>query len=251
MQIALVALVAASLAAPSTAAHLARRFAARPLALRAARTRVRLAEKDPAYENPLLALVGRLLPAGSGGSGRDKGEALSPALAAIDWDASKAPERDLRKNAARLEAALARAEWFVTGKIEPRFFSDAFVFKDPDVTLTGVQAYASGVSRLFDQRSARAEIARVRVRDADSAIEVAWRLSGGVTIGPLELDLKPYLVLTDLVVDQSGLVVYQEDTFSIPGWDILLSALFPALRPLLAPEAPPIAELRARLAAEP
>ncbi|KAJ1620246.1 hypothetical protein T492DRAFT_847944 [Pavlovales sp. CCMP2436] len=180
MQIALVALVwprRSRHLAPAAAATLARRLAVHSLAPRAARARVHLAEKDPAYENPLLAL-------------------------------------------------------------------------DPDVTLTGVWAYASGVSRLFDQRSARAEIARVRVRDADSAIEVAQRLSSGVTIGPLELDLKPYLVLTDLVVDQSGLVVYQEDTFSIPGWDILLSALFPALRPLLAPEAPPIAELRARLAAE-
>ena len=66
-----------------------------------------------------------------------------------------------------------------------------------------------------------------------------WRLSGGVNIGPLGLDIKPYVVTTTLrTSDADGLVVYQEDQFSLPGWDILLSALLPQLRMLPLPPLP-------------
>ena len=35
---------------------------------------------------------------------------------------------------------------------------------------------------------------------------------------------------TDFTIDEStGLITFQEDRFDIPGWDILLSALFPFL----------------------
>lgn len=207
---------------------------------------------EPKYENPILSLVGRLLPANDerAASIGSEERPLPAALAAIKWDAPKVPERNLERNARRLEKALTSAEWFVTGQVQPALFSEDFVFKDPDVTLSGVRAYAAGVNRLFDQRSSRAEIARVTVCKP-STVEVVWRLSGGVTIGPLALNLKPYVVYTDLVVDARGLIVYQEDRFSIPSWDILLSALLPVLRPLLAPEAPPIGELRAQLATLP
>lgn len=206
---------------------------------------------EPAYENPLLSLVGRLLPSGDERASADSEQALPAALAGINWNAPKRPERNLARNARRLEQALAQEEWFVTGQVRPAYFSDdpPFVFKDPDVTLMGVRAYALGVHRLFDQATSRAEIARVAVRQP-STIELAWRLSGGVTLGPFALSLKPYVVYTDLVVDERGLIVYQEDRFSIPPWDILLSALLPALRPLLSAAAPPIEELRAQLASE-
>jgi hypothetical protein len=202
-------------------------------------------DREPQYENPVLALVGRLLPTGEGPD-RMAGEPVPPALASIDWTAPKASEPNVARAARRLEAALNEAEWFVTGRIRPELFSEEFVFKDPDVTLKGVRAYALGVHRLFDQSNSRAEIVRVSVRGS-SIVDVDWRLSGGVTIGPLALTLKPYIVHTELALDERGLVVYQEDRFSIPSWDILLSALLPALRPFLAPEARPAAELRAEL----
>ena len=64
------------------------------------------------------------------------------------------------------------------------------------------------------------------------------------------LKIKPYLVYTDLTVSPSdGLIIFQEDRFSIPGYDILLSALFPFLAwiGLLAPPAPSADELRKSL----
>jgi hypothetical protein len=203
------------------------------------------------YVNPLLALVGRLLPTdddgGDGARARSAAEATPAALAGIDWAAPKAIERNRARAAARLEAALCEREWFVTGRVRPELFSDAFVFKDPDVSLSGARAYALGVHRLFDQACSRAELVGVRVR-ADpprgTVLDVSWRLAGGVTLGPLRVGLKAYVVETALRLDADGLLVAQEDVFSIPSYDILLSALLPVLRPLLAPEAPPAEQLR-------
>lgn len=78
------------------------------------------------------------------------------------------------------------------------------------------------------------------VDGASNVVTVEWRLSGKVNVGPVGLTLKPYMVTTNLHLDAaSGLVVFQEDVFSIPPWDILLSCLLPGL-PFLAPPAPPV-----------
>ena len=37
----------------------------------------------------------------------------------------------------------------------PQYFSNDFVFKDPDVSLTGIQEYCEGVRKIFDQATAR------------------------------------------------------------------------------------------------
>lgn len=97
--------------------------------------------------------------------------------------------------------------------------------------LTGIEEYARGVMKIFDQESSRAEIISCLVNDTlSNTITVTWRLSGRVSIGPKGLPIKPYICYTDFTVDEdSGLVVFQEDRFDIPGWDILLSALFPFL----------------------
>jgi hypothetical protein len=54
---------------------------------------------------------------------------------------------------------------------------------------------------------------------------------------------------TELRLDADGLLAAQEDVFTIPSYDILLSALLPFVRPLLAPEAPPAEQLRREFAA--
>ena len=78
-----------------------------------------------------------------------------------------------------------------------------------------------------------------------NTITVTWRLSGRVNIGPKGLPIKPYICYTDFTVDEdSGLVVFQEDRFDIPGWDILLSALFPFLIGKITKEPAPEVEPR-------
>ena len=163
-------------------------------------------------------------------SGSSSAVGVDP-LSDIDFDRPKIPKLGLEVLAAALDAELCEREWFVTGRVDPAFFDDDFRFQDPDVKLTGIEEYARGVVKIFDQSTSRAQIMSCVVNSTvPNTITVTWRLSGRVNIGPKGLPIKPYVVYTDLTVDEtSGLVSFQEDRFDVPGWDILLSALFPFL----------------------
>ena len=164
-------------------------------------------------------------------------------LADIDFGAPKQPIEDLETLAAVLDYELYEKEWFVTGDVNPVYFADNFRFQDPDVTLDGIEAYAKGVSTIFDQTTSRAEIIETVVNPelGDNIITCKWRLSGKANIGPAGLTIKPYIVYSDFTVE-NGLIVRQEDRFSLPQWDILLSSLFPFLiGKLCQPPAPPVA----------
>lgn len=166
----------------------------------------------------------------------------SDPISEIDFNAPKKVELSIEDLAAALDFELYNREWFVTGLINPIYFADNFQFQDPDVKLTGVEEYARGVYKLFDQDTSRAEIISTVVNaTVPNTITVTWRLSGGVSIGP-GLEIKPYICYTDFTVDEdTGLIVFQEDRFSIPGWDILLSAVFPFLiGTVTAPAAPAV-----------
>ena len=166
-------------------------------------------------------------------------------LADIDFNAPKSPKLSLQDLASVLDYELYNKEWFVTGRVNPIYFDEKFTFQDPDVKLTGIEEYARGVLKLFDQSTSRAEIISTVVNTTvPNTITVTWRLSGGVSIGP-GLIIKPYICYTDFTVDEeSGLIVFQEDRFSIPGWDILLSALFPFLIGKVTSEPAPEVEPR-------
>jgi hypothetical protein len=160
-----------------------------------------------------------------------KDEIEEDPLAEINFSTPKLNRKlSLELLAAVLDAELYASEWFVTGKVNPIYFADSFRFQDPDVKLDGIEAYAKGVNKLFDQATSRAEIISTAVNPAvPNTLTCTWRLSGKVNIGP-GLNIKPYIVFTDFTVDpDSGLVVFQEDRFDLPQWDILLSALFPFL----------------------
>ena len=153
-------------------------------------------------------------------------------ISLIDFNAPKLTKKlDLETFAAVLDAELYEKEWFVTGNVNPIYFSDSFRFQDPDVKLEGIEAYARGVNTLFDQETSRAEIISTTVNHelGPNMITCTWRLSGYARIGP-GLQIKPYIVYTDFRVDpQSGLIYFQEDRFDLPPWDILLSSFFPFL----------------------
>lgn len=137
-------------------------------------------------------------------------ESLNPILSAIDFGATKSKKLPIETLASVLDYELYTKEWFVTGNVNPIYFSDDFEFQDPDVKLSGIEEYAKGVNKLFDQGTSRAEIISTVVKGKDT-ITVTWRLSGKVNIGPGGgLTIKPYIVYTDFIIDQdSGLVVFQ------------------------------------------
>jgi len=194
------------------------------------------------YKNKFVEWLGTFLPGGKATSGGVPG---NEAIDAIDFSVPKKSGISLEEMAEGVERGLSKREWFVTGQVLPELFSDEFAFQDPDVSLKGVQNYARGVNRLFDQDTARAEVVLCAVNSTvPNTITVTWRLSGRVKVGP-GFELKPYVVFTDFRTDpKTGLLVYQEDRFSLPGWDLLLSALLPFLRPILAPAAPAVEVLR-------
>lgn len=200
---------------------------------------------------------------GTGMNGNDKNEDEDGNFLGIDFTVPKLDTTNisLETLAQMLDAELYEKEWFVTGKVNPIYFADEFEFQDPDVKLTGIEEYARGVNKLFDQETSRAEIISTLVSDTKpNTIRVTWRLSGKVNIGPKGLTIKPYICYTDFTVDMkndnddnedneeggsksSGLIVFQEDEFDIPQWDILLSALFPFLiGKITSKPAPPVPE---------
>jgi len=177
---------------------------------------------------------------------KDSMQTAEDPLATIDFDATKISQVPLEPLAAALDCELIEKEWFVTGKVNPIYFSEDFEFQDPDVQLKGIEDYARGVRRLFDQETSRAQIISTVVNTTTSTAEkpiitCTWRLSGKVNIA-FGLPIKPYIVYTDFVVDPAtSLIVFQEDKFDIPPWDILLSALFPFLiGKVTSPPTPPV-----------
>ena len=160
------------------------------------------------------------------------GEKSDPNLV-IDFQAPKiSPTTSLNTLAAALDYELTEKEWFVTGNVNPSYFSEDFRFEDPDVKVESIEDYSKGVRKIFNQSTSRAEIISSIVNEDVSTperpvITITWRLSGGVNIG-FGLEIKPYIVYTDFVIDpNTSLIIFQEDRFDIPSWDILLSALFP------------------------
>ena len=196
---------------------------------------------DYEAKNPLISLLGTLLPS----KGGEAQQTAVDALADIDWESPKARGLSTEQMAGRIDTGLRERGWFVTGRGMPELFSDSFRFSDPDVQLDGYEPYCRQVRRLFNQETSAMEVV-CAAATGPRAITVVWRLSGGVNLGAFGVAIKPYVVTTTLETDADGLVSAQEDHFSIPGYDILLSALLPPLRPLLQPEAPPVSVLASR-----
>lgn len=183
------------------------------------------------YRNAPTAFLSKFMQSNSSSS-------VDP-LSEIDFDMPKIttlPKNNdkqllLSALASILDYELSNTEWFVTGRVNPALFSPNFTFVDPDVKLSGIEKYARGVRTIFDQQTSRAQIVSCVVNTTlTNTISVTWRLSGRVNIGPVGLPIKPYICYTDFTIDtNNGLIIKQEDTFDIPGWDIVLSALFPFL----------------------
>lgn len=185
------------------------------------------------YVNPVTSFLGKFLPSA---------KSSVPTIAdSIDWQMKKRPRTSFERLASDLQKSLTEREWFVTGNVDPKFFDSDFKFQDPDVKVNGIEQYARGVNKLFDQKSTRGQIISCVVNSAiPDTITVTWRLEGRVNLGPKGVAIKAFICTSDLLVNpKTGLIIFQEDKFSIPGWDIILSAFVPWL-PFLAPSAPPV-----------
>ena len=103
------------------------------------------------------------------------------------------------------------------------------------VSLTGIEEYSRGVRSFYKQGTAVGEIVCTAATASDT-ITVVWRNYGTVNIGP-GFDLAPYLVTTTLKTSASdgGLIVKQEDAFTVNNVDLVKYNLFKGNRPPLPP----------------
>ena len=164
-------------------------------------------------------------------------------LSEIDFDMPKSRERlSLVRLAQRLDQELFDREWFVTGHVNPKYFHPDFYYEDADVVLHSLEEYARDVHALFDQSCSRAEVVETKVsRDRAQTITCTWCCSGRANL-LWGIDIKPFMVTTNWEVDrQTGLISKQFDEYSLPQWDLLVSAIFPFLNGIItAPPAPPV-----------
>ena len=207
-----------------------------------AQPRAAIAATSVETKSPIITLLKNFLPS----EGAPPPGAAEPSpLDAIAWDAPKLRGLNTEKMADAINDGLREREWFVTGRGLPELFSDTFTFSDPQVSLVGIEPYCRQVRRLFDQKTARCEVVCCSAT-APNTITVVWRNSGKVSLGPLGVELKPYVVTTTLKTDPvDGLLVSQEDAFASDGPGLLLWQV-PALRGLAGPPAPSVEELRAK-----
>lgn len=183
------------------------------------------------YINPLAELAGKFLPSST--------KSVSNASAN---NQSKRKKTSMQRLATDLQQALSKREWFVTGDVDKSFFSDSFQFEDPDVKVQGIDDYAAGVKKIFNQnKNPRAEVLSVVINPTNvDQLIVTWRIDVSVNI-LFGLKIKPYIIYTDFTVDpKTSLITAQKDRFSIPGYDIVLSSLFPFLGSFFSPPAPPV-----------
>ena len=140
-----------------------------------------------------------------------------------------------------LDEALYETQWFVTGQVLPQYFCDDFLYDGAEVRRLTLHQYVRGVRALFDHDVSKAEILSTEVDpERSNIITCTWRVSGRMNM-LWGMEFKAFIVQTDFTInEENGLIQRQKDRYSLPHWDIILSAFFPFLNGVAtAPEAPP------------
>lgn len=93
--------------------------------------------KEENYQNKVAELLSNFLPSSDQSNHNNEPDSV---LASIDFAAPKYRWNGNMETLAKvLDAELQEREWFVTGNVNPIFFSDDFQFSDPDVSVDGIE----------------------------------------------------------------------------------------------------------------
>jgi hypothetical protein len=112
-------------------------------------------ENNVEYSDIMVSTLSNLLP---GGGGTKSPPSQGTVLDGINWGAPKRRGLTIESMADALDAGLREKSWFVTGNIMPELFAENFLFTDPNVKLEGVEAYARGVNKVFNQQTSRMQV---------------------------------------------------------------------------------------------
>jgi len=96
-----------------------------------------MAKKDEKYQNKVAELLSNFM-SNQDDVKRMSGKAEDDPLGDINFEAPK-KKLPLSKLAQVLDDELLDKEWFVTGRVNPIYFSKDFQFKDPDVSIDGIE----------------------------------------------------------------------------------------------------------------
>ena len=163
-------------------------------------------------------------------NGRHKGVALS-CTAKTEEKLTGLTIEELKD---RLVEEIGDTEWFVTGRVNKRLFADRFLFRDPSVKVNSIDDYATAVARLFDPAT-EMDIVESGIT-GDNEIKIVWRLEATINF-LFRPKIKAYYVTTYFRTDAQGLIFEQEEFFSVPDWELLVSIFFPNFG---TPPAPPV-----------
>jgi hypothetical protein len=130
------------------------------------------------------------------------------------------------------EGATDRGGYFVSGDLSPEIFADDCVFTDPTNSVASLSRYVTALGILFEPTLSSVELLGPPQLDERARTISARVRSSGVLKLPWAPVIRPYE--TDIVwtVSEQGLVMAQEQTWSISAADALLQTFTPDLRAL-------------------
>lgn len=133
----LAALVVLGTIQAAGAFQIASRRQSSTFATSAARTRLTAKNEGGVeeYKNAATSILSNFMQSSDMKNGKEPEDPLGN----INFDAPKIGKKNLYTLASLLDAELYEKEWFVTGQVNPTFFSDDFEFQDPDVKLSGIE----------------------------------------------------------------------------------------------------------------
>lgn len=132
---------------------------------------------------------------------------------------------DAAQIAAILKDDIAIREYFITGNLTEAIFAEECRFSDPTNTVTGLNRYLNALDILFDPNESSVRLIDISVLDSNH-IQAKWIL-GGLLKLPWKPLIKPYEGTCVYTLDEDGLIVAQDQTWSISAGEALKETFTP------------------------
>jgi len=127
---------------------------------------------------------------------------------------------------------LSEGMYFVTGNLTKEIFADDCSFVDPTNAVTGLSKYVTALGLLFDPAWSKVILKDIRVT-GPNRIEADWRMGGWLRTEyfPWQPRVDPFEGHTIYTLNEEGLIIKQEQTWSISGFKALQQTFTPVPGP--------------------
>ena len=128
-----------------------------------------------------------------------------------------------------LAADLAEGQYFVTGRLSQDVFADDCRFRDPTNDIVGLARYLKALGILFDPAHARVTLLSCAAT-GPRQVTATWTLGGYLQL-PWHPYVPPFQGCCVYTLDERGLVVLQDQTWSISAAEALRETFTPTAGP--------------------